>query len=202
MVEHFAQLKYSSVNPAERVRRLGERMEVIDNWPILGEARKRIAPSVIPMLYKGGHRAEQWGREWCQSKGVPLSGPLGKLVLRTCIALDFFILFEPMDKPFNALNSPGVEVLVRDLYGLQKSFANVSPGSGAISEESEAGKPKPGQKRKANAVQWARRDEYDVAAIVQSELTCTAADAEVQKRAARRAAYEKYVSKAHDGDGK
>ena len=163
-------------------------------WPLAGEARTRVTPSVLPQFYRGSQTAEQWARNWCRSKEVNLSSPLGKHMLRTGIALDHFVLYDSKTQSFNPVNSPGVECLVRDLFGIEKAFQSVSKAS---TDDMSFTRDKTRDKSRTSA-KWHRRDEYDVGALMQSQLVHTVADTEVQKRQARKALYEKYTASLPD----
>ena len=76
-----------------------------------------------------------------------------------------------------------VEVIARDMYGMQKAYANV--------DKDKAKAAKNATEKAEYEPQWGRRDAYDLVRVFSGEICDPEADAEVQRAAIRRNQYAK-----------
>ena len=99
--------------------------------------------------------------------------------------LDMMILFDSDKQTFNVFDSAGVEIIVRDLYGIVLAFENV------VVEADTKTKKK---------VRWGLRREYDLASLREEPISVPSADRRVARDIKQRAAMDKLFETAGSHD--
>lgn len=166
----------------EAVLQFARDVRAYDDWPHVGDAEERVAPVVMAKVFRKGN-AEDWARGWsATTEGV--SPTVAQLVLRYALILDASLWDAAHVPGYNPMNSPAVEVVCRDLYGLIKAH------------DSGLRRTKKG---KVGPPAWALRDQYDVAAMASTDIVATAADERAMARVKARQRMEKVVGLAEKG---
>ena len=156
-------------------------------WPLVGKASARVAPEFLPQKYGQHRRAKAYALDWCEKKHQ-VGLPLGKLMVRYGMMLDIYLLYDTKRGCTKITNNATIEVVCRDMYGIVKAFRKVKTAADLKVD------PKTGRSK----VNWAARDEYDVAAIHGADISCAHADQELGRMLKAEQAAEKVFAGAKD----
>jgi hypothetical protein len=117
----IARLRRLNVNPQAVLLSLLAGLKTFSDWPLPAECDERVAPDYLAGVYKSGRRAYDYGLLFIAMHKLENSH-IGNNFLRMMLVLDELLLFDGVD----VINSAGVEVMCRYLYGIEKCFQGVS----------------------------------------------------------------------------
>ena len=155
-----------------------EQLKEYDDWPLPEQVEERLTPEYLSGVYTGGNKGIDYGRRFLRQHNLEGSH-VGQNFLRILIALDEFLTFDG----YNLVNSAGVEVLVRYLYGVEKTMAQVTKKEHWAGAENQ---------RRTN---WELFRRYHTVEYYQMGVEVKAADKAVEQGMQQDALFSKYLSK-------
>ena len=171
-------LKRLNANPSDILNKQLDSLTEYDDWPLPEKCSERLSPEYLGEVYSGGRKGIDYGRTYLQAHALEGSH-IGNDFLRLLIALDNFILYDGV----NVVNSSGVEILVRYLYGIEKTMSNVTKKDHHSGSENQ------------RRTQWELFRRYDTVDFYGKGVEAKAADRAVQEDMAQDATFLKYYSK-------
>ena len=114
------ELEQKAVNALDMVKNeIGRYREVAEkDWPLPKGFRSRVAPSLLPELYKDGRRGEETAQRFLEDHGLK-DCYTAKEMVNLAAQFDRMLL---MDKQPGFINLPSTEYLARRYYGLMVAF--------------------------------------------------------------------------------
>ena len=183
MKDEYARMSRLLINPAHRVLELGTDIESYRDWPFTGPASERVAPTMAPQVFAGGQSALQWGEALLQRHKVK-DGVLADVIRRYCLCIDMSITYDSIKQPgYNPLNAAALEVVFRDLYGIEQALMGKKTKKGQHGKSADEYLP-----------DWARRELYDVVALTNVGSQVPHADDAAVKYALRQQCLDKVAS--------
>ena len=182
--DHLSQMEFLSRDPYTILKQQASAMgSVPPDWPF-PPGETRIAPELIPQLFKSHRRAVEWAKAWAESK-FQSGTPTAFCMIRHCLVIDYLIFYDSGHvNNLNVFNLAAIEVIARDVYGLIQAF-------GKVVRKEEAGAD-----AKKTKVRWNLRTEYDLAeSSMLSDPVVVAAD----RRATRALKNRTLLERAAEG---
>ena len=190
LTQVIERLEKEATNPREAALQHLRRFQQVENFVVGGDAKVRIAPTLIAKLYKSGRTAVKEMEETLRTKGLEKCHTAAELPT-LALVLDRLLL---LSSEADVINMPAVEAVCRRMYGLIRAFEDVQ-------RESDWQRPKNAQGKWKSKVKWQLLEEYDVKALESNEYSIPAADEEVSQRLRQKALFAKHLSPFNGGDG-
>ena len=155
----------------------------------MGNIKKRVAPSVLTWLYRGGRTAKVELNEWIRGKELQQSQIASEVVMLGAV-LDRMLISGQHDE---LINSSAAELTCLRLYSIFRAYENVN----CLADWRRPKAAHGGKWR--SKVNWNYAEEYLKIHGDQDVGVHAAADEEVSNRLKQKASIQKYLSGAATG---
>ena len=190
MREQVERLEKDALNPREALL-TSLRLYNGGGGPKVGGVRARVAPTILPRLYKAGRSAKVEIREWLRTKELEKAGIAQEVVVLAAI-LDRMMFTGDFD---SLINSEASELACLRLYSIFKAYEKVTCLSDWQRPKNQAG-----QKWKSK-VNWTLAEQYYLGDDDMAEVSNDAADLEVQEKLRTKALFQQNLNKLAGGGG-
>ena len=188
--EQISRLEKDAMNPREALLS-SLRLYNGQEGGRVGGVKTRVAPTILPRLYRSGRSAKQEIREWLRSKELERAGIAQEIIVLASI-LDRMLFTGDHDA---LINSEASELACLRLYSIFKAYEKVY-----CLADWQRPKNQSGQKWKSK-VNWTLAEQYYVGEEDGTEVANEAADLEVQEKMKTKALFQQNLSKLSSGAG-
>ena len=170
------QLEYVSRSPLAAILRCFREVRGFADWPFPGKSR--VAPHYFAQVYQNDKTGVQYAQDWLSAHHLDDCELAQELAVNLMCA-DTALLYDEV----NILNAASFEVIARRCYGLERAF-ELCTEPGDWYDETQG------------LVRLHLLEQYDLSAIMSTNVQIRSADLAVKREMQRRSQFEKCIMKA------